>query len=177
MPLPRPNAREEELPSAEEQTEQVLEQEEEAESSPGDRSGLLSAPIPFVPPAAKGLKRIAYAWNYSWAGLRAAWREEAAFREEVLATAFLLPLALILPLSWTAVAFIALGHAGVLVTELLNSAIEWAVDHTSQEEHDFARKAKDMASGAVLVAITFAAFLWGLSLWAHREALSAWLGF
>lgn len=50
----------------------------------------------------------------------------------------------------------------VLVAELLNSAIEAAVDHTSTDIHPLARKAKDAASAAVFLAAVNAAVMWGI---------------
>lgn len=58
---------------------------------------------------------------------------------------------------------------GVWVSELLNTAIERAVDLTSLEVHPLAKIAKDTAAGAVLVAALFAiavgSIVLGPSLW------------
>ncbi|MGB8409912.1 MAG: diacylglycerol kinase, partial [Gallionella sp.] len=50
----------------------------------------------------------------------------------------------------------------VLIVELLNSALESAVDHTSLEQHPLAKRAKDIASAAVLLSIVNALVVWGL---------------
>ena len=52
----------------------------------------------------------------------------------------------------------------VLIVELLNSALETAVDHTSLEQHPLAKRAKDIASAAVFLSIVNVAVVWGLVL-------------
>ena len=53
---------------------------------------------------------------------------------------------------------------GVFIVELLNSAIEAAVDHTSLEQDRFAARAKDIAAAAVFVSILLTVFVWALVL-------------
>jgi diacylglycerol kinase (ATP) len=55
----------------------------------------------------------------------------------------------------------------VLIVELLNSALETAVDHTSLEQHPLAKRAKDVASAAVFLSIINALAVWGLVLFGH----------
>ena len=52
----------------------------------------------------------------------------------------------------------------VLVAELLNSAVEAAVDRIGPERHELAGRAKDLGSAAVLGVIVLAAIVWGLVL-------------
>jgi diacylglycerol kinase (ATP) len=52
----------------------------------------------------------------------------------------------------------------VFVVELLNSAIEAAVDHTSIDHHALAARAKDIGSAAVMMAILLFLLVWGLIL-------------
>ena len=52
----------------------------------------------------------------------------------------------------------------VLIVELLNSAIEAAVDRISLEHHHLIKRAKDMGSAAVLVSLINAAAVWGILL-------------
>lgn len=47
----------------------------------------------------------------------------------------------------------------VFITEILNSAIEYVVDLTSPEAHPLAKKAKDVAAAAVLLAAIFSAII------------------
>ena len=52
----------------------------------------------------------------------------------------------------------------VLITELLNSAIEAAVDRVGTDHHSLAGQAKDMGSAAVLLALALTLLTWGLIL-------------
>lgn len=115
-------------------------------------------------PGRTGLARLWHAAGYSLAGLRAAWRHEAAFRQEVLLCLPLVPLGLWLGSSGVERALL-LGSLGlVLAAELVNSAIEAAVDRHGPERHPLAGRAKDAGSAAVLVALVVAALTWLLLL-------------
>lgn len=100
-------------------------------------------------------------------GLRAAWRHEDAFRQEVLVAAIAIPAALLLPADHLGKAMMIASILLVLIVELLNSALETAVDHTSLEQHPLARRAKDIASAAVFLSIVNALVVWGLVLFYH----------
>jgi diacylglycerol kinase (ATP) len=52
----------------------------------------------------------------------------------------------------------------VMIVELLNSAVEAAVDHTSTEHHALAKRAKDIGSAAVFFALAIVLVVWGLVL-------------
>ena len=52
----------------------------------------------------------------------------------------------------------------VLIVELFNSAIEAAVDHTSIDVHPLAKRAKDIASASVIVALAIVIGVWALVL-------------
>ncbi len=112
-------------------------------------------------PTKTGIPRIWAAFFYSLNGLRFAIFNEAAFRQEVCIVVVLLVALLFLPLSllWKGLLFFA--TTSVLVVELLNSAIESVVDIASPEYHDFAKRAKDLGSAAVLISIVFSIVLWG----------------
>lgn len=56
-----------------------------------------------------------------------------------------------LPLAAWAIVFLAI--ALVLAAELLNAAVETVVDLVSPEDHPLAKRAKDVAAAAVLVAV------------------------
>jgi diacylglycerol kinase (ATP) len=64
-------------------------------------------------------------------GLRAAWKHEDAFRQEVLVAAIAIPAALLLPASPLGKVMMIASILLVLIVELLNSALETAVDHNS----------------------------------------------
>lgn len=112
----------------------------------------------------QGLKHVWHAALTSLAGLRAAWQFEDAFRQEVLIAAIALPVALLSPASNIGKALMVASILLVLIVELLNSALEAAVDHTSLERHPLAKRAKDTASAAVLLSIVNAAAVWSLVL-------------
>ena len=109
-----------------------------------------------------GLERIAKALGYSLAGLKAAYKNEAAIRQETWLMFVFIPLAFYL--GQTNIECILLVGATLLVyiVELLNSAIEAAVDHTSIEAHQLAGRAKDIGSAAVFIALINFAITWGL---------------
>ena len=109
-----------------------------------------------------GLQRISKAAGYSWAGLKAAYQYEASIRQETWLMLIFLPLAFYV--GHTNIERILLVGATVLVyiVELLNSAIETAVDHTSLEAHPLAGRAKDIGSAAVFIALINFAITWGL---------------
>jgi diacylglycerol kinase (ATP) len=100
-------------------------------------------------------------------GLRAAWQHEDAFRQEVLVAAIAMPAALLLPASTLGKVMMIASILLVLIVELLNSALETAVDHTSLERHPLAKRAKDIASAAVFLSIVNALAVWGLVLFGH----------
>ena len=111
-----------------------------------------------------GLRRLLNAFGYSLDGFRAAYRHEDAFRQETLLAALLIPLALWLPVAALGKALMIASVLLVLVVELLNSAIEATVDRISLENHDLAKRAKDIGSSAVLVSLVNVLVVWGLLL-------------
>ena len=112
-----------------------------------------------------GLKRIFNAAGYSLDGLRAAFRHEDAFRQLSLLALLLVPLALfVVDATPLARALLVASSIATLIIELLNSAIEAAVDHTSLERHPLAKRAKDMGSAAQLLGLVNLLLVWGLVL-------------
>jgi len=107
-----------------------------------------------------GLRRVWNAFHYSLAGLRAALRYEDAFRQEAALAALLIPLACWLPVSGAGRALLIGSVLLVLIVELLNSAVEAAVDRISLENHRLAKRAKDIGSAAVLLALLDVAAVW-----------------
>lgn len=108
-----------------------------------------------------GLRRIAYATRYSWQGLCAAWRHEAAFRLECMAALVLAPLGFWLGVTPIERVLLVGSLLIVLAVELLNSAIEAAVDRIGPEPHPLAGRAKDLGSAAVLVSLLLVLLVWG----------------
>ena len=90
--------------------------------------------------------------------------KEKAFLIEI---SFIVPLIILLlfldkPIIYKIVMFVSLMI--VLVTEALNTAVEYVVDLVTDEWHILAKKAKDTASAAVMISITQAVAVWGLLL-------------
>ncbi len=111
-----------------------------------------------------GLNRICKAFFWSWEGLKACFKNEEAFRTEVYVLMVLGPAALILGDTGLERALLLCSVLGVMVVELLNSAVESVVDRISTEIHPLAKIAKDTASAAVLLAIVMATCIWGFVL-------------
>jgi len=111
-----------------------------------------------------GLKRVWNALFYSLAGFKAAWKHEDAFRQEALLAAVLIPLAFILDVAAIGRALMIASVLLVLIVELVNSAIEATVDRISLENHALAKRAKDIGSAAVLIALLNVLAVWGLVL-------------
>jgi diacylglycerol kinase (ATP) len=112
-----------------------------------------------------GVDRIARALGYSVAGLRLAYRGESAFRQEFWAAAVLVPLAFWVGRSWIEVVLLTGSVALVLIVELLNSAIEAAIDRVSFEWHELSKRAKDIGSAAVFLAVLVCTGIWLAALW------------
>lgn len=104
--------------------------------------------------------RLYRAFGYSMAGLAAALRHEDAFRQEAACALVLVPTAFWLTSDPVQRALLVGSVLLVLVVELLNSALEAAVDRISLERHALAKQAKDIGSAAVFVAIVNAVVVW-----------------
>jgi len=111
-----------------------------------------------------GLRRVWDALFYSLAGLAAAYRYEDAFRKEVLLAVILIPAAFFVPASGTGKALMIAAVLLVLIVELLNSAVEAAVDRISLEDHKLAKRAKDIGSAAVFLTLVNVPVVWLLVL-------------
>ena len=110
------------------------------------------------------LSRLINAFGYSVEGFKAAFKHEDAFRQEVFLSVVLIPLGLYLGKTGVEKALLVSAVLLVLIVELFNSAIEAAVDHTSLERHALAKRAKDIGSAAVFVALGIVVSVWGLVL-------------
>ena len=116
------------------------------------------------PKGETGLRRIGNAFFYSLDGLRAAFRHEAAFRQEVLLAALLIPAALFAPATGVGKALMIGSVLLVLIVELANSALEAVVDRISTERHELSKRAKDIGSAAVMLALINVPVVWLLVL-------------
>lgn len=101
---------------------------------------------------------------YSLDGLSAAFRHEAAFRGEVVLALVLIPIAVHAPATGVGKALMVASVLLVLIVELVNSAIEAVTDRISLENHVLAKRAKDMGSAAVMIALLNVPVVWLLVL-------------
>lgn len=111
-----------------------------------------------------GIRRLMNAFGYSLEGFKAAFKHEDAFRQEVFLAVILIPLALYLETEALHRILMIGSIFLVLIVELLNSAVEAVVDRVSIERHALAKRAKDIGSAAVFVALTNVVVTWGLVL-------------
>lgn len=119
---------------------------------------------PPTPPKAAGFARLLRAFGYSCDGLRTTFAKEAAFRQECIAAAVLVPLAIVIAPDRAMMALMIASVFLVLIVELLNSALEAAIDRFGPERHPLAKHAKDAGSAAVLLALILTALVWLLAL-------------
>ncbi len=110
------------------------------------------------------LGRVVRAAGYSLAGLKAALRGEAAFRQELALFVVLAPLGAWWGRNGVERALLVGSLILVLVIEVLNSAIEAAVNRIGREHHELSGQAKDMGSAAVLLAMLLVLVVWGFVL-------------
>src|SRR5207244_109007 len=109
-----------------------------------------------------GLIRIFHAFFNSCDGLADAWRHESAFRQEILLSAILIPVALLVQASPVERALLIGSVMLVLIVELLNTGVEAAIDRISFDHHSLSKRAKDIGSAAVLLALVLLGVVWGL---------------
>ena len=107
-----------------------------------------------------GLQRVWRAFHYSLDGLRAALAHEDAFRQEAVLAAILIPLTFFLPATGLGRALMIASVLLVLIVELINSAIEAVVDRVSLDRHHLSKRAKDIGSAAVFVALSNVVIVW-----------------
>ncbi|WGS50983.1 diacylglycerol kinase [Paraburkholderia sp. D15] len=121
------------------------------------------APLPFNPyKGNRGLTRAWHAMKNSLAGFQVAIREESAFRQELTLAAILIPCGVLVPVEPLSRVLLLGSVLLVLIVELLNSSVEAAIDRISLERHELSRRAKDLGSAAVMVALGMCVMTWGL---------------
>lgn len=111
-----------------------------------------------------GIRRLVNAFGYSMDGFKAAYQHEDAFRQEVWLSLILIPLAFYLEAEALHRILMVGSVMLVMIVELLNSAVEAVVDRVSIERHALAKRAKDIGSAAVLLALINLGIVWGLIL-------------
>lgn len=115
----------------------------------------------------QGLRRLLNAFRNTWLGFQGAWREEAAFRQECALAIVVIPLGFWLGDTGVERALLVGPMLLVLIIELLNSAVEAAIDRISDEDHALSGLAKDLGSAAVFGGFVLLALNWWLVLSDH----------
>jgi diacylglycerol kinase (ATP) len=110
------------------------------------------------------LARPFIALRLSWEGVAAAWRHEVPFRMEVIACVLLVPAAFWVGATPVERALLIGSLLLVLVVELVNSALEATLDRISLDEHALIKRAKDIGSAAVALALINAGVVWAFLL-------------
>ena len=108
-----------------------------------------------------GIRRIIRATRFSAQGFGHAWQHEAAFRQEIALIIVLTPLAFWLGRTGFERFMLIICCVFVLIVELLNSAIEAAIDRFGEEHHELSGRAKDLGSAAVFLSLVIVAATWG----------------
>ena len=111
------------------------------------------------------IDHIINAFRYTFAGLKSAWKNELAFRGELVVVAIMFPLGIWLGRSGVERALLIASILLILLTELLNSALEAVVDRIGPERHELSKRAKDMGSAAVFISMVTAALVWIVIAW------------
>lgn len=112
----------------------------------------------------EGATHVFHAGRAALNGYKQAWIHEDAFRQECVIAALAITFALLYPTDKIGKLLMVSSIVLVLILELLNSAVEAAVDHTSLEHHPFAGRAKDIAGAAVLTSMFNVLIVWGFVL-------------
>ena len=116
-------------------------------------------------PGNTGIKRVIRATRFSAQGFAHAWRHEAAFRQELGGSLVLTPIALLLGTSVYERLLLVACLLLVLIVELLNSAVEAAIDRVGDEHHELSGRAKDLGSAAVFVSLALTLLAWAAVAW------------
>lgn len=119
----------------------------------------------------RGLRRLFNAFFYSLSGLRLAFDHESAFRQEIALALVLIPLACLVPVAPAERVLLIGSVVLLLIVELLNSSVEAAIDRIGLDTHRLSKRAKDLGSAAVLLALVLVATTWALILWPAAATL------
>ena len=116
-------------------------------------------------PGNTGIMRIIRATRFSAQGIAAAWRHEAGFRQELVLTVILMPAGIWLGRTALERTLLIGVCILVLIIELLNSAVEAAIDRHGSEQHELSGRAKDLGSAAVMLGLLLVVMVWGAIAW------------
>ena len=107
-------------------------------------------------------RHIIDAFIWSAGGIKAAWKHELAFRAQAIVISAMIPVGIWLGETAAQWALLFGSCMLVLITELLNSALETVVDRIGLEQNELSGRAKDLGSAAAFFSMTTAVVIWGL---------------
>ncbi len=105
------------------------------------------------------MRRFARSMKHALRGILHAMTTERNFQIEILSSLLVFMLMILLPVTSQEEIFLVLMIVGILVIELINTAMERVVDMLKPRVHPYARIAKDVMAGAVLIASIGAVFV------------------
>lgn len=114
-----------------------------------------------------GIPRLIAATGHSIRGLRACWKHEEAFRLDVLLLIIGLPLSFLVARNAIQWLLLILPLCLLMIVELLNSAVEAAIDRIGTEHHTLSGRAKDTASAAVFMCLCLIGLCWGVIIYSN----------
>ena len=113
------------------------------------------------------IRHILNAFVYTFAGIKAAWKNELAFRSQAVVIAIMIPGGVWLGKTAVEWALLIGSCLLILITELLNSALETVVDRIGLQRHELSKRAKDLGSAAAFISMLSAVIVWGLIAYAR----------
>lgn len=108
--------------------------------------------------------RLVRAARYTARGFRHALGTDTSFRQEFVVAAILAPVGVWLGDTGVERALLVMPLLLVLLVELLNGAVETAIDRIGTDRNELSGRAKDLASAAVFIALVNVPVVWGLVL-------------
>ncbi|QOG12371.1 diacylglycerol kinase [Arcobacter sp. FWKO B] len=101
---------------------------------------------------------------YALQGLKDIIKNESSFKIELIIAIILLPVLIFIELDIIYKLLMFMSLMGMLIAEVINSAIERAVDLVTLEHHPMAGRAKDVGSSIVFLSIVVFVVVWGVCL-------------
>lgn len=120
----------------------------------------------------KGIKRILNAFKFSYDGFIATFKSEEAFRQDILIFVIFMPIAILLDISIVEKMFLFSTLFLVILSELINTAIEMTIDRISEELHPLSKIAKDIGSCIVLVSFIYMILIWSIILFNNKAIVN-----
>ena len=105
------------------------------------------------------MKRFFKSLSYALAGIKVAVEEQRNIQIHLTILLLVIAAGLFIGINLNEWLAVILAASIVISTEMINTAIEKVVDLASPQIHPLAKQAKDIAAGAVLVAVCFAVII------------------